>query len=168
MKKRQSDRARIEDLYREHAPSLLLFAFSITGDRGRAQDAVQQVFLRLLERGNLCEVMDAKPYLFACVRNAVLNDAKTRRRHAPLGPESTWFDPPDRDYSAELKLRQSLAALPEEQRAVMILHIWGELTFSEIGEVLAISSNTAASRYRYALSRLRDAMCAKEGCCAKA
>jgi len=46
------------------------------------------------------------------------------------------------------------------------LHVWGELTFSQIAEVLAISANTVASRYRYALARLREAMCAKEDSCA--
>jgi RNA polymerase sigma-70 factor, ECF subfamily len=45
----------------------------------------------------------------------------------------------------------------------MVLHLWGELTFAEIATVLDISSNTAASRYRYALTKLRDAIAGKEG-----
>ncbi len=56
-----------------------------------------------------------------------------------------------------------MAALPQEQREVVVLHVWGEFTFSQIGELLAISSNTAGSRYRFALARLRDLMFAKEG-----
>ena len=48
--------------------------------------------------------------------------------------------------------------IPEEQRQVIVLHIWGGLSFDEIGSVLAISANTAASRYRYALQKLREAM----------
>ncbi|HEY0256091.1 MAG TPA: sigma-70 family RNA polymerase sigma factor, partial [Candidatus Methylacidiphilales bacterium] len=46
--------------------------------------------------------------------------------------------------------------LPAEQKAVVVLKIWEEMTFAEIAEVLEISANTAASRYRYALDKLRD------------
>jgi RNA polymerase sigma-70 factor, ECF subfamily len=158
--------AEVDLLYRQHGRVLLLFARAITGDRARAQDAVHQVFLRLLERGNLSHVADVKSYLFASVRNAILNDTKVQQRHVVLDEESAWFDPPHRDYAAELNLRRALRALPDDQRQVVILHVWGELTFLQIAEILEISSNTAASRYRYGLARLREAMCVKENSCA--
>ncbi len=153
----------IELLYRKHSPALLLFAVAIAGEKSRAQDAVHQVFLKMIESGMLTRAVDTKAYLFASVRNALLNDAKVRQRNVPLGDEAVCFNPPDRDYAAELSLRRALAALPEDQREVTILHIWGELTFSQIAEVLEISSNTAASRYRYALVKLREAMCTEGG-----
>jgi RNA polymerase sigma-70 factor (ECF subfamily) len=158
----RANTAEIELLYRQHGPALLLFAAAIIGERSRAQDAVHQVFLKLLEHGNLGHVLDVKAYLFACVRNAVLNDTKVRQRDAVLEDESAWFDPPNRDYAGELNLRRALCAIPGDQRQVTILHVWCELTFAQIAEVLSISSNTAASRYRYALANLRAAMCAKE------
>jgi len=80
---RSHDRV-VDLLYCEHGPALLLFAMGITGERSRAQDAVQQVFLKLLERGDLGHAVDIKAYLFACVRNAALNDSKIRRRHVAL------------------------------------------------------------------------------------
>jgi RNA polymerase sigma-70 factor (ECF subfamily) len=119
-----------------------------------------------MEDGSLRPVMDARSYLFASVRNAILNDAKVRQRNVALDPELAWFAPPGRDVAGEAKLRRALSGLPNDQREVTILHVWGELTFSQIAEVLAISANTAASRYRYALARLREAMCAKEDSCA--
>lgn len=158
------DAAEIELSYRRYGSALLLFAAAITGERSRAQDAVQQVFLKLLESGSLRDARDAKSYLFACVRNAVLNDRKARQRDVALDPECAWFEPPHRDFAAELNLRRALWELPEDQREVTILHIWGELTFAQIAEVLNISANTAASRYRYALAKLREALCAKEDC----
>ena len=157
----------IEALYRLHGPALLLFAAAMTGERSRAQDALHQVFLRLMENGNLTEALDKKAYLFACVRNAVLNETKHRQRNAELDPDAAWFDPPQRDYAAELNLRRALGALPEEQREIIVLHMWGELTFSQIADLLDISSHTAASRYRYALNKLRESMRAKEEPCAK-
>ena len=158
--------AEIEVLYRQHGAALLLFASAISGDRGRAQDALHQVFLKVIENGSLGQAIDKKSYLFACVRNAVLNDAKLQNRSMPLDVDSAWFSPPDRDYAGERNLRRALGDLPKDQREVIVLHVWGELTFSEIGELLGVSSNTAASRYRYALAKLRGSMLAKENSCA--
>jgi len=134
----------------------------MTGDRGRAQDAVHQVFLKLLEGGTQSQVVDIKAYLFRCVRNAVLNETEIFQRSMSLEDDSAWFNPPERDYSAELNLRRELSILPVDQRETVVLHIWGELTFSQVAEILGISANTAASRYRYALAKLREAMRAKE------
>ena len=156
----------IERLYRQHGRALLLLATAITGERSRAQDAIHQVFLKLLEDEKLRQAADVKAYLFACVRNAALNDARVRGRNVALADEElAWFEPPSRDYAEEANLRRALAELPDDQRQVTVLHIWGELTFAQIADLLDISANTAASRYRYALTRLREAMCTKENSC---
>ena len=159
----RTEAAEIESLYRQHGAALLLFAAAITGEHSRAQDALHQVFLKLIAGGNLRHVLDKKAYLFACVRNALLNEAKVRNRDTALDPDSTrfaaaWFTPPDRDYAAERNLRRALSLLPDDQREVIVLHIWGELTFSQIASLLDISPNTAASRHRYALAKLRESM----------
>jgi RNA polymerase sigma-70 factor (ECF subfamily) len=161
--RKRPNHAQIEALYRQYGPALLLFALAITGERSRAQDAVHHVFLRLLDHTDLRQALNPKAYLFASVRNAALNDAKARRREIAIESESVWFEPPDRDYVGELNVRRLIRALPGDQREVMVLHLWGELTFAEIATVLDISSNTAASRYRYALTKLRDAIAGKEG-----
>ena len=158
----QADAAKLDLAYRQHSSVLLLFAAALTGNRSHAQDAIQHVFLKLLENRGLCNIVDAKAYLFTCVRNAVFNERKARQREVALDPECAWFEPPHRDFAAELNLRRALWELPEDQREVTILHVWGELTFAQIAEVLSISANTAASRYRYALAKLREALCAKE------
>lgn len=154
-------------MYRQHGPALMLFATAIAGTRERAQDAVHQVFLKLLQDQSLDRAADKKAYLFACVRNAVINEARTLQRNTVLDPDAIWFEPPERDYAAELTLRRALSDLPPDQRQVIILHRWAELTFSQIAYLLEINSNTAASRYRYALAKLRDLMCAKENSCAQ-
>lgn len=156
----------IELLYRQHGRALLLFATAMMGERERAQDAVQQVFLRLLQHEGLRQVRDKKAYLFACVRNALLNETKAQRRNTELQADEAWFDPPHKDYAAEQNLRRALASLPQDQREVVVLHIWGDLTFTQAAELLEISPNTAASRYRYGLEKLREAMCRKENPCA--
>jgi RNA polymerase sigma-70 factor, ECF subfamily len=158
----------IERLYRQHGPALLLFAIAMTGERSRAQDAVHQVFAKLLERTDFDDVLDLKAYLFQCVRNAILNDARVNARNVSLDEEEPWFDVLNRDYSEELSLRRALSALPSDQRQVTILRVWCGLTNAQIAELLNISPNTVASRYRYALGKLREAMGVKEDSCAEA
>jgi RNA polymerase sigma-70 factor, ECF subfamily len=162
-----SNGSEIEELYQRHGPALLLFAIAMTGERSSAQDAVQQVFARLLERG-LGDVVDAKAYLYRSVRNAVLNEAKAQQRHVALDEDTPWFDLLNRNASEELTLRHALRALPSEQRQVVVLRIWCGLTHAEIAALLEISANTVASRYRYALEKLREAMGVREDSCADA
>jgi RNA polymerase sigma-70 factor (ECF subfamily) len=163
MRPTRTETTEVEQLYRRHGPALLLFAIAITGDRSRAQDVLHQVFLKLLQDRHLRRAADVKAYLFACVRNAALNDARVSRRNVALADEDlAWFEPPTPDFAEEKNLRRALAELPDDQREVTVLHIWGELTFAQIADLLTISANTAASRYRYALVRLRETMCAKE------
>lgn len=106
MDRTEGNRAEIELLYRQHGAALLLFASAITGERSRAQDAVHQVFLKLIANGNLRGAQDKKAYLFACTRNAVLNERKFQDRHTPLEFDSAWFSPPDRDIVGERNLRR--------------------------------------------------------------
>lgn len=139
----------------------------MTGERSSAQDAVHQVFVRLLERG-LSDVAHAKAYLYRCARNEVLNGTKTQERNVSLDEDTPWFDVLNRDFTEELSLRRGLQALPSEQRQVVVLRVWSGLTNAEIASLLEISANTVASRYRYALEKLREAIGVKEDSCADA
>jgi RNA polymerase sigma-70 factor (ECF subfamily) len=61
---------------------------------------------------------------------------------------------PERD-ERRAAVEAALAHLPEDQRTVLVLKVWGGLTFPQIADALSIPANTAASRYRYALDKLR-------------
>ena len=154
----------MESWYRQHGAALLLFGVTLTGDRGRAQDAVHQIFLRLLEHRDHGHIADIRAYLFCALRNTVINDTKRRGRDVALNlDDEPWFESPNRDYVEELGIRRALAGLPEDQREVTVLHTWGGLTFAQVAEVLGISANTAAARYRYALAKLRDSLSIMKG-----
>ncbi|HEY1462719.1 MAG TPA: sigma-70 family RNA polymerase sigma factor [Terriglobales bacterium] len=158
----EAEAARVELLYRQHSAALVLYATAIAGERSRAQDIVHEVFARFMEEGVASHVLDIKAYLFACVRNGMRNETKRMQRNVEFDPKFSWFVPPQRDFAAERQLRNALLALSEEQREVVVMHIWGELTFAQIAEILDASANTVASRYRYALASLRDVFHAKE------
>ena len=107
---------------------------------------------------------DAAAYLFACVRSAAIDLSRGRRRREHYEMRSTpaeYFDvEPGRIEQEELRqaVEIALANLPAEQREVLVMKIWGELTFAQIAAALQIKPDTAASRYRYALGRLQAAL----------
>jgi RNA polymerase sigma-70 factor (ECF subfamily) len=139
-------------------PALLLFARRWTRCRADAEDIVQEAFVRFWRRQHSPE---NRALLYATVRSTALDrlrsEQRRARREATVANDgSEFFESP---FAAADESQQMLAVaveqLPEEQREVVILKIWNELTFAEIAQVLEISQNTAASRYRYALGALK-------------
>lgn len=155
------DRAEIADLYARHGSALLGYASSLLCDRSAAEDILHQLFLNLLDADVLAP-LEIRPYLFRAVRNAVLNRRRTDARQVAIDAiENFWFEMPDGNHEAAIALESALRQLPEDQREVVVMHVWGDMTFEEIGGILGISLNTAASRYRYAVLKLRDHMVGK-------
>ncbi len=149
-------RNQVEKLYRELAPSLVAYARSFGMGHAAAEDAVQRTFLALLNRKE--EVQEPRPFLFRAVRNALLNHVRDHLREIALMDGGPWFQTDPRDAAAELDVRRAVAALPTEQREVVMMHIWGGLTFAEVAEALQVPVNTAASRYRYAIATLKKTL----------
>lgn len=149
--------------YDEHAGALLLYARQVCRRRVDAEDALQEGFLGFW-RGK-ANAQDPRAYLFRCVRNAALSRARhergRRRREAAVARPDV-FHPASTDDDLDGMLRARLDQLPVEQREVVVLKVWGGLTFRQIGEVMAASLHTTASRYRYALKALRRQI--PEGC----
>ncbi len=153
------DEAAFTLLYDRFAARLFRTAWALTGSREEAEDAVQEVFVALVHVGpRLSQVNDLPAYLFTALRRTALR-RHTRRIRRPTQSLAD-VDVPARDIVGERdeKLEHALAALPDEQREVIVLKVDGGLTFAELGQVLNISANTAASRYRYALEKLRTAL----------
>ena len=147
------DRDQIRKLYERHSRGLFAYACSFVSSFASAEDALLQVFERLL-RGDLEIEGEPAPYLYRAVRNVALNHIRNRSREVNL--EDTWLDSPSGMEQTGFELQSSLQDLPEEQREVILLHVWGEMSFEEVADALEIPANTAASRYRYGLSKLRE------------
>ena len=67
-----------------------------------------------------------------------------------------WLESPAGMETVALAVQAALETLPSEQREIIVLRVWGCMTFEEAAATLQVSANTAASRYRYGLSKLRD------------
>jgi RNA polymerase sigma-70 factor (ECF subfamily) len=94
------------------------------------------------------------------VRNGAQNSWRNGNRTVsfedhPLAAKSL-FQHDDGNREAALALQAALLELPEEQREVVVLRIWSGMTLAEVADLSGVSLNTAASRYRYALEKLRE------------
>jgi RNA polymerase sigma-70 factor, ECF subfamily len=149
-------------LYDDHAPALFAFVLNVTRREADARDAVQEVFVRLAEKpARFAGVRDERGFLLRMAHHAVIDAARRRTAlvaaveraaREPVELFATVADPDEQDFRETVAA--ALADLPEEQRAVVHLKIWEDLTFAAIAEALDIPANTAASRYRYALDKL--------------
>jgi RNA polymerase sigma-70 factor (ECF subfamily) len=152
------------ELYDRFGGRLYRTALGMLRRREDAEDIVQEVFVGILRsRHRLANVQDLTAYLFTALRRAAGRCASRRVLSSALpdGAASALAaaaDRRDRSGPCSERLERALSSLPAEQREVISLKIDGELTFAEIAEVIGVGLNTAASRYRYALERLRESM----------
>ena len=147
-------------------PRLILFARQWLPDFSDAEDVVQEAFVRFWRKYQTPDDHHAG-LLFAAVRSVALDHIRRetrrkRRETAASDDESASLGLPDASPFFEAAtaggtapVEAALRQLPDEQRQVLVLKIWGELTFAQIAEALKLSPNTAASRYRYAISALK-------------
>ncbi len=149
--------------FTRHGPKLLLCARTWTRSLADAEDIVQEAFVRFWRNQRH---LDGEPValVLTSVRRAAIDLARsnTRRSSRELssngGLETTepLFEPlGDGTDERRIAIEQAMQKLPPDQRQVLVLKIWGELTFEQISAQLGIPLNTAASRYRYALAALR-------------
>jgi|SRR3984885_5654205 len=156
--------ADIERLYDTHSQSLYAFLLNFTRDEADTRDLLQEIFVKLARDENLLNgVRDERAFFIRLAHNAAIDLIRrrgTRERtkenftaeiFSPFAPAS---DPDEKTFRA--KLAEALGELPEEQRAVVHLKLWEDLTFDAIAAALEILPNTAASRYRYGLDKLRE------------
>jgi len=154
----------LERLYDEHAQALFAFVLNLTRAEADTRDLLQDVFVKLARQPSLLRaVRDERAFLIRLAHNAAIDLLRRRaardKHHAQFGAEPARIFAParDPDQSAfRAALGQALAELPVEQRAVVHLKLWEGLTFEQIADALEIPLNTAASRYRYGLDKLRE------------
>ena len=151
---------------------LFLFARQQTRSEADAHDVFQDACLRLWKSGITDTDSEGKeePSLaaaFTQIRRSAIDQARKNIRRAnreqraiDFGEAETFTmfeDSTEGDERAQ-ELERAIAGLPDYYREVVMLKIWGDLTFDQIAETLDIPMNTAASRYRYALQKLRRSL----------
>ncbi len=160
----ENEIAERQDWLARNAGRFLLCARRWTRSQADAEDVFQEAFVRYWKhQRNLPG--DPSALIITSIRRAALDLSRRNARRVARdqaayldGETVSEFEPAD---DAETKiLQRAVAELPADQREVVTLKIWGELTFKQIAEQLDCPQNTVASRYRYALAKLKETLTA--------
>jgi RNA polymerase sigma-70 factor (ECF subfamily) len=149
----------------DNATRLLLFARQQTRTEPDAEDVFQESCIRVWQQWRRLRgtPTDARRFAFATIRRVAVDLARRQDRRlareqraaVEADPPIVWFAGNWETEERARAIQTALARVPAEQREVIVLKTWGELTFAEIAEVLDIPANTAASRYRLGIEALR-------------
>jgi RNA polymerase sigma-70 factor, ECF subfamily len=151
-------------LYDQYGVSLYRYALMVLADAAAAEDVVQQVFAALMKE-RAAAIENHAHYLRRAVRNECYSTL--RRRTAVRDRESRVDDTghllepraaADASPEERLALERAIRSLPPDQREVIHLHVYEGMTFQEVADVAGQSINTVASRYRYALAKLKQVL----------
>jgi len=160
MKNGDQDALRI--LYVEHKDFLLTLANALLHDIALAEDVVHDVFVTFTRNiGDFHMKGSLKSYFATCTANGARTLLRRKKIHAANSDFATEPQagntpcPLETQETAE-KIRHHLAALPHEQREVIVLRIKADLTFKEIARIQDVSIPTAQGRYRYGIDKLRS------------
>jgi RNA polymerase sigma-70 factor (ECF subfamily) len=156
------DHNAFELLYRRFSRAVYGFALRRLGDRGRAEDAVQETFASVWRsaRSYRPERGPGAPWLYAVARNAIVDRARAKTDPTADRPETASGDPgpAERAESSFVawQVHRALEELPESERTVLELAYWSGLSQSEVAEFLNIPLGTVKTRTRSGLARLAD------------
>lgn len=143
-----------------HGAALVLFARQWSPSRAAAEDAVQEAFVRFWRSRHRAQ--DPTAYLYGCVKRCAIemtrsSSRRSRRERASARDEAAPMFACDLERDERrAAIEAALVRLPEPQREVLVLKIWGGLSFPQIAAAVNVPPDTAASRYRYAIAKLRE------------
>lgn len=150
--------------FRQEQPHFMRYACYRLGDTADAEDALQDVFLKIsakLSDEKSVEVRDWRNYIFRALSNlcssrlAALGKLRTTPLDARLDIADLPTESNDADYQ---RIAQLLEEIPEEQAEVIRLRIYGNNSFAGVAEILSLPLPTVKSRFLYGLEKIRKAM----------
>lgn len=147
------DRSALAEIYERYERMCYGAALAATASPALAEDAIQEVFVRLArDPHRLLAADNPCGYLLRMVRNAAI-DLLRARRHRPLADDRA-APAIAVDHERSACVANALACLPAEQREVVVLRVWEGRSLEDVAVILGISPNTASSRWRYAVAKL--------------
>ena len=164
---KDGDIAAFETLYRRHNDALYRYLLRLCRHRESAEDIFQEVWGKIIKsRDNYRVTAKFTTFLYRVAHNCFIDHLRRNKRHAnalefDVDQHAGSDDQPDMDTErllAKERLARALLDLPDEQRDVFLLHEEAGLSIDEIATATGSKRETAKSRLRYAVSKLRDAI----------
>jgi RNA polymerase sigma-70 factor, ECF subfamily len=158
------DRAAFETLYKRYSRPVFALALRRLGDRGRAEDALQETFVSIWRSAGTYkpERGPGAPWLYGVARNAIVDRSRARNEPPADAPDEASLEagPDERAERSwvQWRVHRALETLPEREREVIALAYWGDLSQSEVAAQLGIPLGTVKTRTRAALSHLAESL----------
>ncbi|MBW3540109.1 MAG: RNA polymerase sigma factor [Planctomycetes bacterium] len=162
------DARALEDAFARFEPELLGTLYYLVGNIEDARDVLQETFLKCWRhRDEVADVRNLRAWIFSIAANAGRDHRRTvwHKRRRPLARESQMPADHRSNGQADLesreqlaRVRQALGDLRLEEQEVFLLRQNGEMTYEDIARALDIPVNTAKTRMRLALDKLRRAL----------
>lgn len=167
----------LEMLIKRHKRKIFTSIYLIVNDRYIAEDLFQETFIKVIQtiRGERYKEEDKFiPWVMRIARNMAIDYFRKSKRNVMITGEDgedlfSRMEIADRNREEQIihnqtnrSVRQLIELLPEEQKTVLVLRQYAELSFKEIAEITGVSINTALGRMRYALNNLRKMILEKE------
>ncbi len=156
---------KLDELYDRYGKEMYRYLALRLGSVEDARDVLQETFCRLARySARLALVRNPKAFVFTALRNEANRFLARRSKRRTEGiPDpgdldrlaSVIDDPPDVPGA---QLARALGELPDEQREAVVLKVFQDFSFREIASICGLSINTAASRYRYGIEKVRSAL----------
>jgi len=151
-------------IYEKYKTDMLVLAMALLNDKSAAEDVMHDVFLSFVQNIEKFSLTGSfKGYLLTCLANRARNLNKAKHQQGveldPAESVSSGSNEPLRAIMCNEQLQQlsnAMVQLPYDQREVIMLHFQAGMTFRTIGKSLGVSANTAKSRYRYGLDKMRS------------
>jgi RNA polymerase sigma-70 factor (ECF subfamily) len=169
----QGNEACLEQLLKRHQRSIFSAIYLLVKNRALAEYIFQETFIKIihtLRLGNYNEEGKFGPWAVRIGRNLTIDYIRKQKRNLTITDSDgndilSYIQIAEESredkliqYQTEQNIKELVKRLPDEQREVLIMRHWGDMSFKEIAEKTGVSINTALGRMRYALSNLRKMM----------
>lgn len=151
---RAGNKAAFERAYHSLKGPIYTLALRTLGSRTAAEDVTQETFLRLYTVPPGPEVRNPRAWLFRVARNLAIDELRKRREETM----EENYPVPERDLSLGMDIESALAALPDEERQIVTLHLNAEFSFAELASVMGLSLPAVYRRYQKAVRTLRETL----------
>jgi RNA polymerase sigma-70 factor (ECF subfamily) len=158
----ERDRGAFETLYNRYARAVFGLALRRLGDRGRAEDAVQETFASIWRSAGTYrpERGPGAPWLYTVARNATVDRSRERIETPTEVPDEPTAEAGPAEQTEQnwlaWRVHSALQELPEREREAITLAYWSGLSQSEVAEHLNIPLGTVKTRTRSGLARLAE------------
>jgi RNA polymerase sigma-70 factor (ECF subfamily) len=169
----QGNEACLEQLVKRHQRSIFSAIYLLVKNRALAEDIFQETFIKIIQtlrQGNYNEEGKFGPWAVRIGRNLTIDYIRKQKRNLTITDSEgndilSYIQIAEESredkliqYQTEQNIKELVKRLPDEQREVLIMRHWGDMSFKEIADKTGVSINTALGRMRYALNNLRKMM----------